>query len=113
MTAEVTASDRKSLDRLMILVWLAVAAVLVSAAAGVLLLVLDPDTGSTTEAALGITAAISGIATGGLAIAAFIYAQVKNLWRFAPTPVRVVLWVFIGIGIAITLWNLISQPFST
>ena len=113
MTAEATASDRKSLDRLMILVWLALVAVSVSAAAGVLLLVLDPDTGSTTEAALGITAAISGIATGGLAIAAFIYAQVKNLWKFAPTPVRVGLWVFIGVGIAITLWNLISQPFST
>jgi hypothetical protein len=97
----------------MILVWLALAAVVVSAAAGVLLLVLDPDAGSTTEAALGITAAISGIATGVLAIAAFIYAQAKNLWKFAPVAVRVVLWVFIGVGIAITLWNLISQPFNT
>ncbi len=98
------ASDRKHLDRLMILVWLAVAA-------GLLILVLDPDAGSTTEATLGITAAISGLATAVLVIAALIYAQVKNLWKYVPIPIRVVMWVSFGVGIEITPWNLISQPF--
>ena len=99
MAIEMTASDRKNLDRLMILVWLAVAAVVIAVAAGVLLLVLDPDAGSTTEAASGITAAISGIAAAVPVIAAFIYAQVKSLWKSAPTTVRVVLWVIIVAGL--------------
>jgi hypothetical protein len=104
MAAEMAASDRKHLDRLVILVWLAVAA-------GLLILVLDPDAGSTTEATLGITAAISGLATAVLVIAALIYAQVKNLWKYVPTPIRVVMWMPFGVDIEITPWNLISQPF--
>ncbi len=94
------------------MVWLALASVTVSIVAGVLLLVLEPEAGSSTEAALGVAAAIGGIATGVLVIVALIYAQVKNLWRLAPIGIRVVLWVFIAVGVAFTLWSLVSQPFS-
>ncbi|RLE14997.1 MAG: hypothetical protein DRJ28_04790 [Actinobacteria bacterium] len=108
-----TTADRQSLDRLKLLVLLAVAAVMVAVAAGALLLILDPTSGSSTEAALGVAAAIGGIASGVLVIAALIYAQVKNLWRLAPIGIRIVLWVFIAFGVAVTVWNLISQPFSS
>jgi hypothetical protein len=60
---------------------------------------------------LGVAAAVGGIATGVLVIAALIYAQVKNLWQLAPIGIRIVLWVFIAVGVAFTLLNLISQPF--
>jgi len=106
-------AEKKDLDRLKLLVWLAVGAALVAATSGVLLLALDPAAGSSTEATLGVAAAISGLATGALAITVFVYAQAKNLWRFAPPAIRIVVWVFIAAGIALTLWNLISQPFST
>jgi len=112
-TQAMTTVDRRSLDRLKLLVWLAGGAALVAAIAGVVLLLLDPAPGSSTEATLGVAAAISGLATGALAITAFVYAQVKNLWRFAPPAIRIAVWVFIAAGIALTLWNLISQPFST
>ena len=112
MTADIaTANDSQGLARLRLVVWVAVASVTVSIVAGVLLLILEPESGSSTEAALGIAAAIGGIATGVLVIVALIYAQVKNLWRLAPIGIRIVLWVFIAVGVAFTLWNLISQPF--
>jgi hypothetical protein len=114
MTADSSSSnDIRSLSRLRLIVWLAVASVTVSIVAGVLLLILEPESGSSSEAALGIAAAIGGIATGVLVIVALIYAQVKNLWRLAPIGIRVVLWVFIAVGVAVTLWSLISQPFNT
>ncbi|MCH7585420.1 MAG: hypothetical protein IH941_09760 [Acidobacteria bacterium] len=78
------AAHENSLARLKVLVWLAVAAVVVSASAGLMFLIIDTAANSTTEAALGITAAISGITVGVLAVAAFIYAQAKKLWQFAP-----------------------------
>ena len=105
--------DQRGLRNVKLLLGLAIGAVLIAVLAGLALLVFEPAEGSTAEATLGFTAAVSGLAVAGFAIAAAVYAQVKNLWRFAPTPIRVVLWVFIGVGIAITLWNLISQPFRT
>ena len=108
-----TTADRQSLNRLKLLVLLAVVAVMVAVAAGALLLILDPTSGSSTEATLGVAAAIGGIASGVLVIAALIYAQVKNLWRLAPIGIRIVLWVFIAAGVAVTVWNLISQPFGS
>jgi len=107
----ISAPDR-SANRLTVLVGASLVAVVVAACAGILLLIIDPADGSTTEAVLGITAAVAGISTGILVIAAFIYAQVKNLWGVAPLKVRAVLWAFIAVGIAITVWNLVSQPFS-
>lgn len=112
MSSEIsTVIDTQSLDRLKLLVWLAVAALTVSVIAGVLLLLLEPASGSSAEAALGVAAAIGGIATGVFVVAAAISAQVKNLWRLAPIGIRIVLWAFIAIGVALTLWSLISQPF--
>jgi hypothetical protein len=114
MTADIsTDSDTRSLDRLKLIASLAVAALAVSVVAGVMLLILEPATGSSTESALGVAAAMGGIAAGGLAIAALIYAQVKNLWRMAPIGIRIILWAFIAVGVTFTIWNLISQPFRT
>lgn len=104
-------NDTTSMRRLKILLWLAVASLAIAVLAGLLLLITDPTPGSDSEAALGITAAISGLATGILVIASLVYAQVKNLWRYVPAGIRIVLWVLIAIGIVLTLWNQISQPF--
>lgn len=77
MTSQtMSAAHENSLARLKVLVWLAVAAVVVSASAGLMFLIIDTAANSTTEAALGIT-------VGVLAVAAFIYAQAKKLWQFA------------------------------
>jgi hypothetical protein len=112
MTTEIsTINSTPSLDRLKLLVWLAVAALRVSVIAGALLLVVGPASGSSTDTVLGVTAAIGGISTGVFVVAAAIYAQVKNLWRLAPIGIRIVLWGFITVGVALTAWNLISQPF--
>ena len=83
MTSQtMSAAHENSLVRLKVLVWLA--AVVVSASAGLMFLIIDTAANPTTEAALGISAAISGITVGVLAVAAFIYAQAKKLWQFAP-----------------------------
>ncbi len=110
MTTHASTPDiQQSLDRLKLLLWLAAAAVAVAVSAGILLLILEPASGSAPEAALGFAAAVGGLATGSLVIAAAIYAQIKNLWQFAPIGIRIGLWVFIGLGIVVTLSSLISQ----
>jgi hypothetical protein len=106
-----TTDDGTSLDRLKLLARLSMASLALSVTAGALLLVLEPASGSTTEAALGMAAAVGGIATGVFVVAALVYAQIKNLWRLAPIGIRIVLWVFITVGVAFTIWNLISQTF--
>ena len=82
---------------------------LAASLAGVLLWILDPADGSTTEAALGLTAAISGLATGAIFGAAAIYAQVKNLWRFAPVWFRYLSWAvlltMVLAGLVVSLAN--------
>jgi hypothetical protein len=113
MTSHISTTDHStSLDRLKLLAWLSMASLVLSITAGALLVVLEPRSGSTTEAVLGVAAAVGGIATGVFVIAALIYAQIKNLWRLAPIGIRIVLWVFIAVGAAFTVWNLISQTFS-
>jgi len=107
-----TTNHSPSLDRLKLLAWLSIASLVLSLTAGALLLVLEPTSGSTTEAALGIAAALGGIATAVFVIAALIYAQIKNLWRLAPIGIRIVLWVFIAVGVAFTISNLVSQTLS-
>jgi len=106
-----TPEIQQSSDRLGLLVWSAAAAAAVAVSAGALLLILEPTPGSTAEVALGFAAAIGGLATGSLLIAAVIYAQVKNLWGLAPTPLRVLVWALIAVGVAVTLSSLVSQPF--
>ena len=69
---------------------------------GLILAVADPAAGSTEEAALGLTAVVAGLATAVLGISALIYAQVKNLWRFAPTWFRIAASAIIVVAIGAT-----------
>ena len=102
--------DQRSLATLKVLLGLAIASLAVVTATGLAFLIGDPDPGSSAEGALGFSAAVSGLLTAAFTIGAFVYAQVKDLWRLAPLWMRVVLWVFIAAGVVITLWNLISEP---
>jgi hypothetical protein len=104
-----TDADRQHLRTLMVLVALAVAAALVAVGAGLILLIADVAAGSNEEAALGFIAAISGLTTAALSIAALVYAQIRNLWQFAPTWFRAAAWVLIVVGIVITVWNQVSS----
>lgn len=107
---ERTAADDRAIRIAISLIVAAFVAAMTSALAGIALIVGDPEAGSTTEAVLGIGAAIAGLSTAVFVIAGLIYIQIKNLWRFVPTWLRIAAWLVIGIGIAITLWNLIQQP---
>ncbi len=104
-----TTAPAREMRNLRVLLGLAVASTLVAVLAGVVLLVASPDPGSTTEDVFGITAAVSGLATAGIVIAAFIYAQAKNLWQYAPTWIRIAFWAVAAYAIATTLWNWITQ----
>jgi hypothetical protein len=65
----------------------------VAAIAGIALWLSDPEAGTSPEEVLGLVAAASGFLAGILFGAAAIYAQVKNLWRFAPKWFRYTAWV--------------------
>ena len=108
MTTPATEVEKQHLKNLMLLVGLAIAAALVALGAGLILLIANVAAGSTEEATLGFVAAISGLTTAALSIAALIYAQIRNLWRFAPTWFRTAALVLIVVGIVITIWNQIS-----
>lgn len=95
MTADRTPEDRRQLRIFWVLIALGGVAALTAATAGILLLIMDPASGSSTESRLGITAAIGGLSTAVLVGAAAIYAQVKNLWRFAPMWFRILAWAAI------------------
>ena len=88
--------DPKTLRTLWILVGLAVGTTLIAAVAGLVLWVGDIESGSDLESGLGFTAAISGLATALSWGASAIYAQIKGLWNYAPTWVRVAAWVVIA-----------------
>ena len=79
-----------------------------AALAGITLLIAAPEAGSVTEGALSIAAFVGGISTAGFAIAAAIYAQIKNLWHYAPVWVRVLAWVLIAYAVTTTIWNWIT-----
>ena len=87
-----TAKDERELRRFWTIIGLAAAAAGISAIAGMALWIADPAEGTAPEGFLGVTAAISGLLTGALFGAAAIYAQVKNLWRFAPQWFRYTAW---------------------
>lgn len=109
-----TPADKRAMRVAVTLISASVVAVAIAAVCGILLLVVEPESGSTQEAVLGITAAVAGLSTAGFVIAALIYTQAKNLWRFMPAWLRVAFWIVIGVGVAITLVNLISQgPYPT
>lgn len=102
-------SAQPELRTVKVLMALAIASLLTAALAGLALVTISPATGSTAEGALGLTAAVAGLATAGFSIAAAIYAQVKGLWRYAPNWIRQILWVVIALAVTATVLNLIDQ----
>lgn len=102
-------SDRRELMVVKVLLGLAILSALVAAAAGLILLLTDPVSGSSAEATLGFTAAASGIATAVFAGAAAIYAQVRNLWRFAPGWLRIATWVVLALAVLWSFWGTSAQ----
>ena len=109
-TPESSSRDDRSLTTLKILMGLAIASLAVVTTTGLVFLIGDPDPDSTAEAALGFTAALSGMLTAAFTIGALVYAQAKDLWRLAPLWMRIVLWAFIAVGVVVAIWNLISEP---
>lgn len=99
---------QRDLRNVKLLMGLAIGFALAAAAAGLILVVTTPESGSTTEATLGVIAAVSGLATAGFAIGAAIYAQVKNLWQYAPMWIRVAAWGLIAFAIVTSLWRSIA-----
>ena len=79
--------------------------------AGLILQTGEIEAGSTTEAVLGIGAAVSGLSVAAFLIGAAIYAQVKNLWRFAPAVVRTVFLAVLTISVLISIANQILNLF--
>lgn len=106
---QVAHPPHREITRVKVLMGLAILTAVVAAAAGLAMVIVAPESGSTAEAAFGLTAAISGLATAGLAIAAAIYAQVKNLWRYAPTWLRVVAWAVIVFAVISSLWGSLTR----
>lgn len=98
-----TTTDQRALRNLKWIAIAAVAATAVAAAAGAILVIAQPAAGSTFEGALGLTAAVSGLSVGALAIAGVIYAQAKNLWRYVPTSIRSIIWTLIVIALVVTV----------
>lgn len=88
------------------LVGLAILAAAIAGLAGVVLLVANPDSGSTLEATLGVTAAVAGLSTAVLVITALIYAQVKNLWQNVPTGIRTAAWIVLA---AAAVFNIVRS----
>lgn len=98
--------DQQSVNVAKALVGLAVFAALTAAVAGLVLVIANPDSGSTMESTLGITAAVAGLSTAAFAIAALIYAQVKNLWEIVPVWIRTTAWVILA---AVAVINVIRS----
>ena len=99
---------QRELRNVKILLVLAILSALVAAVAGLVFLIVSPEEDSATAGALGITAALGGLATASFAIAATIYAQIKNLWQYAPMWVRVFAWAVIAFAVITTVWNWIT-----
>ena len=89
-------NDRRDLRVLWALLSLAAVGLLICAIAGLILVIGDPVAESTSDDMLRAVTAASGLAVGVLAGAAAIYAQVKNLWRFAPSWFRYSTWAVLA-----------------
>lgn len=109
MTQVIHVPDQRTMNVAKTLAGLAILAALTAAVAGVLLLIANPDSGSTLESALGLTAAIAGLTTAVFAVAALIYAQVKNLWHYAPSWFRIAAWVLIAAVAALPIIRAITN----
>ncbi len=80
------------------LVSLGVLATAVAAIAGIWFWVADPAEGTGLYDTLGPVAAFSGLAAGGLFIAAAVWAQAKDLWRYLPSWIRLAVMALVVIG---------------
>ena len=109
MTQLAYANDQRATKVAKTLVGLAIVTALAAAAAGLVLLIADPASGSTMEATLGITAAVAGLSTAALAITVLIYAQVKNLWKNVPTWIRTAAWVVLAAAAIFNIVRSITQ----
>ncbi len=92
-----TATEESQLRRFWTIVAIGAVAAGIAAAAGVALWIANPADGTSPEEVLGFIAAVSGLLTGALFGAAAIYAQVKNLWRFAPMWFRYTSWAVLAV----------------
>lgn len=98
----------RNLRNLKRILTLAAGTCLIAMLAGIGLLLVDPASGSTTEAVFGFTAAIAGLATGALAIGAVIYAASRNLWQFAAAWVRWAVLGLVAVGVVRSIVGWIS-----
>ena len=103
-----TQAEQRELRNVKTLIGLAIGSALIAALAGLALLIVAPEEGSATEGAIGVTAAVGGLATAGFSIAAAIYSQIKKLLQYAPVWVRVLAWVLIAFAVITTIWNWIT-----
>ena len=101
-----TEADERDLRRLWVLLALACAATFGAALSGLVLGIADPDDGSTGDGVFRAVAAAGGLAAGALFGAAAIWAQIKNLWRFAPQWFRYLAW---GLLAAVVVAALVSS----
>ena len=97
------AEDERRLRVVRLLIYVAIACVTIAVVADVWLLIADPEAGSTTEAALGFTAAIGGLGVALFAGVAAIYAQINNLWQYAAMWFRVTVMVIVIVGLVISV----------
>ncbi len=91
------AADESSLRFFWVLIALGSVSMVVAAVAGVVLAVADPREGTSPDDVFNLVAAISGLGAGALFGAAAIYAQIKNLWRFAPMWFRYLAWAILAV----------------
>jgi len=110
MTDARTDADQRSLNLFWKIIGFATVATFVAAIAGVALAIADPTEGTTPKTALDLAAAIGGLSAGALFGAAAIYAQIKNLWRFAPQWFRYLSWAILA---AFFITALISNALAT
>lgn len=97
MSGQRTESEERQLRRFWTIIAFGGVAAGTAAAAGVALWIADPTVGTAPEEVLGIIAAVSGLLTGALFGAAAVYAQIKNLWRFAPMWFRYTAWAVLAV----------------
>jgi membrane associated rhomboid family serine protease len=106
MTQLSYATDQHAIKVAKTLAGLAILAALTAAAAGLVLLIANPESGSTLESTLGVTAAVAGLSTAVFAVTGLIYAQVKNLWQNVPNRIRAAAWVILA---AVAVFNIIRS----
>lgn len=85
-------ADSRDLKRFWIVVAFGAAATLIAAISGLVLGIADPDDGSGGDGLFRGIAAVSGLSAGASFGVAAVWAQVKNLWRFAPKWFRYLAW---------------------